>query len=332
MVMDESRQQRERLSALRAREQEIAVLRERESDLEVERIAARAALARAQSQAPADMEAELASRLAGVLARTRELEDALAALDEHLSRGYPAGTEHRARLEAGGQALESWLATPVADEGRGFRLAVKTVLLVVTVAVIWAAVAIHPALLLVLVAVVGPVSFVLSRGQDAAWRRQGARKRFETTGLAPPDDWNEAAVRARSDALRQELLANTGREPIPESRATRPGEERAALAGELEEQQAQLVAAMVEAGLDPDDLDPATEGWLVLLGRAERTRRELESSEAQRKIASAGADELREGLYWYLSREGEAPGDGKADSDAIAAGLERLAARKGRGS
>ena len=72
------------------------------------------------------------------------------------------------------------------------------------------ALAVHLAFLVLLVPVGGAMSFLLWTGQDRAWRRMGARRRYESLRLEVSAAWTEDAVRERRDAL--SLVAERVRE------------------------------------------------------------------------------------------------------------------------
>ena len=73
--------QRNRLSRLRGFEEQLRTLRERECELEVERIAADAALKTASAHACLDLELEVAAELGEAFERKRHLEAVLARLE-----------------------------------------------------------------------------------------------------------------------------------------------------------------------------------------------------------------------------------------------------------
>ena len=166
------------------------------------------------------------------------------------------------------------------------------------------------------------------RGQDNEWRRLGARRRYDTTGLSPIHTWDDEHVRARRDELERTLAADAVA-PAETPSETYSGleAERSELAARIAEADTQVARTLADAGLEPGNLDPALSHWLDLHARAERARLELERVRARRKSARGDAESIRDGLYRYLSRRGEAPADGRADSDAIAARIDRLAGR-----
>lgn len=319
--------QRERLARLREREKDIRALREREGDLEVERIAAEAALGAASPAPPLGLDDEARLAIARSMERKHGIEEAVAALEKGLARGGPATPEELEDLRNAREALRAWLDAPraqaAAPAGRGAALA----LVAISAACIWAAIALHPAFLLLLVVIAGPMSFLMYRGQDAQWRRLGARRRFEATGLEPPARWEESDVRARLESLEQAMEAAPSENETGDASREQLQSERTALADELAAAEHELATTLADAGVDPRDLDEDVERWLLLAGHAERARQALEDAKLRLKSAREEADALRDGLFRYLSRRGAAPGDARADTEAIAAGLDRLARR-----
>ena len=81
---------------------------------------------------------------------------------------------------------------------------------------------------------------------------------------------------------------------------------------------------MADAGLDTDSMHEELAGWVEREAEVRRTRRELGTVQAKRRALSREVDAGREDLYRFLSRQGEAPPQGRADLNALAAGLERL--------
>ena len=114
------------------------------------------------------------------------------------------------RLQAGDDALGAWLGADRERAGAGGRRTAKQVLLVVCFAILALAFAVHLAFLVLLVPVGGAMSFLLWTGQDRAWRRMGARRRYESLRLEVSAAWTEDAVRERRDAL--SLVAERVRE------------------------------------------------------------------------------------------------------------------------
>ncbi|NCF82499.1 MAG: hypothetical protein GWP74_12915, partial [Proteobacteria bacterium] len=199
--------QRLRLASLASFEDHIRVLRDQECDLEVEHIAARAALNSATDRLRPKVDPALASRIGRILEHRREREELRRQADEHQGSRGTGSAREMDRMRAGRAALQAWLDASRPRKPGGVVRAAKVIMLVATIVTVWAAFAIHLAFLLLLVVVVGPVSFAMGRGQDADWRRVGARRRFEGSGLAPMGTWDDESVRARMVEL-ESLLAN----------------------------------------------------------------------------------------------------------------------------
>jgi len=317
-------EQRTHLASLEACEEKIRRLREQECELEVEDMAAQAALHSAESRVTPSIDTALAIRIGGLLEQRRELEESLHETDPRGQRPA-AGTRRVDQLRAGRAALESWLDASKQETRGGMSAAAKAVLLIASIATIWAAIAVHPAFLLLLVAVVGPISFALGRGQDADWRRVGARRRYETSGLAEMTSWDEASVRARCEELRSLLEAAhrsgaTANGEVAEREPADAGDAAARIA----DVNAQLVSDLAAAGLSASDTRGASGEWMRLAARADRLHHLLERVKEERKRVRADAAALRDGLARFLHSRGAKPTEQLDTAAAIAERLERL--------
>ena len=112
------------------------------------------------------------------------------------------------------------------------------------------------------------MSFLLWTGQDRAWRRVGARRRFERLRLEPPAAWTERAVSERRDSL--SLLAGQVRE-----RASACGDGGIAAEGETRDAdpdaaRSDLREALAAGGLDESRLDASIEAALRAAARVHR--------------------------------------------------------------
>lgn len=323
--------QHQRLASLETCEERIRVLRDQECDLEVEHIAAQAALQSATSRLRSDIDAALASRLGRLLEHRRELEE---------KRRGP-GTEHGLRrggatrdvdaLRAGHAALLAWLDASRPREPGGVTRAAQIALLVATVGTVWAAIAIHPAFLLLLVVIVGPASFAMGRAHDAEWRRVGARRRFETSGCAAIGTWDEANVRARVSEL-ESLLSDAGTHRFEAGYDTTAvqADDTQALAAEIVDADRRIESELATAGLTAEDTQGEVGDWLRLVARADRARESLERAKSERGRLRAEAAELRDELERYLRSRGVKPTEPQDTARAIAERLEGLSA-SGRG-
>jgi hypothetical protein len=148
-----------RLASLEDCERRLRTLRDRECDLEVEAIAAEAALHSATSRLRPVIDPALALRIGRVLERRYEDPPDKRDGDEGRGARSTSGARQVDQLRAGRAALQSWLAASQPREPGRVVSAAKITLLVATVATVWAAFAIHLAFLLLLVVVVGPLSF-----------------------------------------------------------------------------------------------------------------------------------------------------------------------------
>ena len=304
-------EQRERLNELRRWEQRLDSLRDRRNELEIECIAGDVALRRGAGKRHS-IDAALAIEIEGALDRRVRLEGQLA-------RARDGTRQEHERLEVGRDALRLWLESPQKESGTRSGGRVKHVLLAVSLLAIIAALSVHIVFLVLLLPIAGASSFLSWSGQDDAWRKMGAKRRFVETRLEAPEHWGEDAVRQRREEIEARIGSRALRGPAGHQDDPRTIEAR------LDAERAALGVLLAGAGLDDADFDRETERWVRALGRAGRSR--LELAEVQTEIAglSRDADYVREDLYRYLARRDVAGPAGRADTTTLAAGLERLA-------
>ena len=317
--------QRLHLASLETCEDRIRILREQECDLEVEHIAAQAALNSATTRLQPKMDAALASRIGRSLERRRELEERRRDADAGDAVRPIASTRKTDQLRAGRAALLVWLDASRPQEPGAVARAAKYTLLIATIASVWAAIAIHPAFLLLLVVVVGPVSFAMGRGKDAQWRRVGAQRRFAGSGLADIVTWNDETVQARVAEL-DALLAATHRHTSVKD-AELPPEDSSdpqTLARQKAEEDKEMASALSAAGLAVDDIQGEIGDWLRLVARADRSRESLERVKDERKRLRAEAAVLRDRLLRYLQSQGISATKQQDTVSALAERLDRL--------
>jgi len=318
-------EQRLRVGSLESCEDRIRILRQQEGDLEVEHIAAQAALQSTTPRLQPKIDPVLASRIGGSLERRRELEERRRESNEDHSHRSPGGSRRVDQLRAGRAALQAWLDASRPQEAGPVVGAAKLALLIATIAAVWAAFAIHLAFLLLLVVVVGPVSFAMGRGHDAEWRRVGARRRFAASGLADIATWDEDSVRTRMVEL-ESLLAATDRDGLDKDAdiPARDPVDAQTMAAQIAEQDEQIASDLAAAGLTVDDMQGETENWLRLVARADRSRESLGRVKNERKRVRAEAAELRDHLLRYLQSRGVKPLQQQDTAAAIAESLDRL--------
>ena len=300
-------------------------LRARRIDLEVEQIVAESELRAVRAGSARDIPGASAGTVVDALDRLRRLESTRAAHVAFIDTGARSHEELLQRLQAGDDALGAWLGADRERAGAGGLRTAKQVLLVVCFAILVLAFAVHLAFLVLLVPVGGAMSFLLWTGQDRAWRRMGARRRYEALRLEVPAAWTEDAVRERRDAL--SLVAERVRE-----REFAPGDEddkaeETRLSTDIEAARSDLREALAAAGLAGDGTDESTEAWMRALARAWRVEQALQGVAEDMAGERAGAGEIRESIYRDLAREGEASPDGDASVDALEAGVERISRR-----
>lgn len=314
-----------KLVELRGHEERMHALRNRRIDLEVERIVATTELRTMRTEAGAEIPGAAASSVIDALDRLRSLESRRAALLASAGGDDDTREALLKRLQAGTDALGTWLdADRARAESRGMRIAMLGLLLA-CLAIVAIAATVHLALLVLLVPVGGAMSFLLWTGQDRAWRRMGARRRFESLRLELPSTWTEDAVRMRLRALSlaaeglQRRETDGGDEEVDENPAIAPDD--------LEVARSELRAALAGAGLPGDSVDETTEWRLRAVARAWRAGRALRGVAEDLSGERAGADAIRESIYRDLSRAGAAPPDGDASVDALEAGTDRVRRR-----
>ena len=313
------------LGELRDRETRLEALRERRSDLEVERIVAGVALRTARSGPDPNVSGVDAAAIVDALDRLRRIESGLSARRAFAESGARSHDELLERLHAGDEALGAWLDADRDDSGAAGRRIAKQALLVVCLAIVALSIAVHLAFLILLVPAAGATSFLLWTGQDRAWRRIGARRRFERLRLEPPATWTESAVHERRRALT--LLADRIRERAPASGDEGIAAEEEPQEADLDAVRSELREALAAAGLGESRLDESMEAALRAAARVHRAERALQDVADEMAEQREGAEAIRESLYRRLAREGEASPDGNASPGALEAGLEKVGRR-----
>lgn len=322
--------QQGQLERLRSLMDEAGTMRDREVELEVECIEAEVLLKSASSEHRPDLDTRVATQIAEALHRKQ-------ALAKQLGIGKPAATPNKIiasdeleRLHVARDALVAWLKAPNKLRSQHIPRVVYGVFLVVVVAIIWASVVIHPAILLVLVALAPPIAYLRMPRQDLLWMRLGAERKFKATGLKPPTSWQEAAVQARLVELDSEIEDRP--QQTKASTEVAEIEEDELMRREVEYAQAmlQLDELLMAAGLDADGLDEEFGQWLELLGNARSKWNALDQLKSKRTKIEAEIDRGREAIFKFLSRQGEAPSKGYADLELLAKGIQRLIDQTGR--
>ena len=263
-----------------------------------------------------------AAAIVEALDRLRRLDSRNSAHLALAGAGVRSHDELLERLRAGNDALGAWLEAGREDTGASSaRRIAWQALFAVCLVVLALAFMIHLAFLVLLVPVGGAMSFLLWTGQDRAWRRVGARRRFERLGLETPATWTEAAVRERRSALAR--IAERIRERASTADSENPVAEEERVHGELDAARADLQDAFAAAGFDEERLDEPAEAALRAIARVYRAEQALQGVVEEMAGERDGAGTIRESLYRSLAREGEAARDGDASADALGAGIER---------
>ena len=314
------------LGELRGHEERLEALRERRTDLEVERIVARTALRSVRTGSGPEATGADAAAIVDALDRIRRLESQSSAHLAAAGAGVRSRDELIERLRAGDEALGAWLDADRDDTraSSGARTA-KQALLVACLAIVALAVAVHLAFLVLLVPVGGAMSFLLWTGQDRAWRRVGARRRFERLRLETPAAWTDDAVRERRRELVRiaEEVRERGSAPGSESTVEEP--ER--LRDDIDAARSDLHDALAAVHLDGDRLDGPAESALRAVARLHRAEQALQEVVEETAGERKRADAIRESLYRGLARDEEAASEGDASAGAPAADLESLRRR-----
>ena len=314
-----------KLLELRGHEERLRALRARRTDLEVERIVAGTELRAARAGSGPEVPGAAAGAVVDALDRLRWLESSHAARLAFIDTGARSHEDLLQRLQGGDDALAAWLDADREGAGAGGQRTAKRVLLLFCFAILALAFAVHLAFLVLLVPVGGAMSFLLWTGQDRAWRRMGARRRFESLRLEVPEIWTEDAVRARRHGL--SLVTERVRERTSIPAREDDEAEEARLSADLDTARSDLHEALAAAGLAHDRLDQSTEARMRALARAWRAEQALQGIVEDLAGERAGAGEIRESIYRKLAREGEASPDGDASVDALEAGVERISRR-----
>ena len=315
-----------KLAELRGHEQRLEALRERRTDLEVERIVAGTALRAARTGSEPQVSSRDAAAIVDALDRLRRLESRHSTRLAFVDAGVRSQDEVLERLRAGDDALGAWLEARRDDAGASpaGRIA-KQALLAVCLVILGLAFTVHLAFLVLLVPVGGAMSFLLWTGQDRAWRRMGARRRFERLRLEAPAAWNDEAVRERRRALAR--LAEQVRERASLPREDDAGVEARDPHADLDAARSDLHDALAAAGLDDGRLDEPVEAALRAAARVWRSEHALQGVVEEMAGEREEAGAIRESLFRGLARDGEAAPDGDASAGRLEAGLERVRRR-----
>jgi hypothetical protein len=312
-------------------EHELEVLKELEADLEVEQISAEVALKAATSKHGIAISPDDAEAVAKARTRMRELETEL---EGKGAKTAPSGADMRAEIErmrAGREALEAWRDAPeTVSAWRRPRLA-NTLLVIACVAAVAAAVALHPVYLALLVPLVMAIGYFTFTAQDADWVRLGAVRRFQNTRLKPPSSWQSNTVEGRIHELNNaatEMERRLSQHEANRDEASEREDDAAsnlALSMQLVEATDAHGAALAKVGLDAEAIDDDLSAWLDLVLETHRIGSELNQLRTKRGSLSREAEETRDALFRFLVLSDEAPPEGRADSEALRAGLKRVA-------
>jgi len=314
--------QHKRLASLESCEERIRVLRDRETDREVEHMAAQAALQGATNRLQPGIEREAAIRIGHLLENRRALEHRLHGAGGARGRRSTGATRTVDELRTGHAALLAWLDADSPEKSGPTARYAKILLLIASIGILWAAIAVHLAFLILLAVVVGPISFAMARGQDGEWRRVGARRRYGASGLSDVGEWSEETVRARANELEVLIGEADARRSLEAGDGfSQNSDDEEALTARVADLDRRLAVELSGAGLTESDIKGDVGEWLRLTARADSSRRSLEQVKQERRSVRDEAAELRDQLVRYLHSRGVKP---TAHQDSAADIAERL--------
>jgi len=317
MTLDEAFEQ---LNALREQEGRLGELAARRDELEVEVIVA-------GTDASASRAGEQVAVGESRAARIVEIIDRRATIEQLLGRGEHneklAGDALRA-LQAGATALGDWLAPPEKPRPSLAKQLAPLVMLSAVAVTLYAAWALHWVMLIVLIPIAGAFSFLTSTGYDADFKRAGAQRRYQATGHKAPKAWEEAAVQQQLDALNRQIETAEASIAATAARPVLDDIERADLDSESESLELDLFSLCAGTSLDPADIDVDELADLRAASQPYRVKRDLERTQREHDALKRETNATREAIYKMLASAGETPPGGKADTDTLVAGLEKL--------
>lgn len=337
-LQDPLQVQKENLTTLRAREAELQEIAARAARIEVESLAADVAVRMRLANGQPRISPEKAAHTVAALKRARAL--------ENTEPVQVPDSQQRTLMEVALSALSDWLAAATSTELQGSGAVrtegiIRVVVLGLVLLVLWVAVSVHFAFLLLVPPIIVPYTLLMRSGDDSKWRRMGAKRHFDRTNLAPPTTWDEDHVRTRHAELTEVVLrTRTPRGacgPKTNYVGTDPGalSQSADTVASSDDPEARTLAAAadlaglldefrISAGPSGHDIAPDIEAWLEKLAAAYLAKCNLDEVHAARGQAERAAGDAREALFRFLVRNGQAPPDGKAETDALATGLTRL--------
>ncbi|MEM7404841.1 MAG: hypothetical protein AAF458_06075 [Pseudomonadota bacterium] len=311
-----------------AAQRDLSALSDDVAALEVECI--EADLATGKSATGLDLSPQDAARLGTILSRRDALQAELQTLIGRKPADELSPDAQTARMEAGITALQNWLDAPHVQDSKKAATLARIVLLMATFIVGWGAWILHPALLLLLIPIAGPISLMLRRGENTEWRRMGARQKFEQTGLEIPAAWEQEPVEARvktlSDQLERARSAPAQVEDITDEEA-RKDTRFAELSIEQVDIELALDKLLEKAGVTLETLTDKQHAALEQAAAGARARQRLEQIRKQHETLKRENEDRKDGIYRMLSAEGVAPPEGRADIAALSAGISELESR-----
>jgi len=318
---------REQLTLVMDGQRQLAKLAAQVASLEVDCIEADVGVG--QSAAGLQLSPQDAAKLGILLARKHALEQELAKIVGK-PESHQSDDELLPRLDEAIEALGAWLEAPHVKESKRAATLARVVLLMGTFIVGWAAYIFHPALMVLIIPVAGPISLILRRGENTQWRRMGAKQRYERSRQTEPHEWQEEAVMERLEELKKERHKRANRALTVAD--VKPNDEVlderfAELTYEQVDIDLTLERALRAAGLNPDELDDAKLSALDRAAKAAQTRQQLEQVRKQRAALKQETERRKDDIFRFLSAQGFAPDGGRADVEALNDGLNALQQR-----
>ena len=268
---------------------------------------------------------EIAVPLIGAQARQRELKEQL-----DLAGEAPEAVEIDRRRD-GSEALRAWLAGNAADPG-GSRASGTSARIACWAALIFAAlVAVAAYFEGALVAFAGALASLIALGLGLFLQRarrpaapspaEEAKRRFSDTGLSPPPQWDENAVRRH---LREEIESRLNELTLQQAKAA--GSERIALQiretdETIETLEEQRVALATEIGFDPRLPVAEFQRFVHLCSEWDRARNRHAREDARVKLLDREMAEAARRVGDFLGRwrmvDAPAPGDSAGPPDPV---------------
>ena len=291
--------------------EQLVRLKTRLVGLEVDCIAAASAKKFRKTEDGANIPVETAAAIVLTLDRRRLASENLPAVSGQ-------GDVNNGLLDSGRDALKMWLQSDDRTEARQFSTIVRGVLMLVSLAAIFLGIVVHWAFFIMLMPVAATSTLMWS-GNDAHWKRMGAKSRFLSTGLSPPKEWNAGNVAKCLKSIECQLDASVRQEMDMTS-----SDEIEKLASELTELDNELDLLLASVQLDREDVDSQTEQGLRSFSAQFIASRDLRTVKDELKRLESDIEAIRNQAYRFLFRYNLAPEKGSADLTDLKTRLLKL--------